>query len=124
MKKMQPVASQDRPKMIAASVGIVIALGFVARGISGSPILAHSGEAPPAPSAPPVAQTTAAPTDPAAAGDQPLAVVPPCPRFAAAGAPPVRFGDNERLRLPDPFRPLKVAEKTGVRIASARPTAP
>src|SRR4051812_18298417 len=86
MKKLQPVASQDRPKMIAASVGIVIALGVVARSLSGTQILAHSGEAQPAASAPLAAQSAVMPASPAAIEGQSV------PGFSTPVAAPAGFG--------------------------------
>jgi hypothetical protein len=44
MKKMEPVAPQDRPKVIAVSISLAVAVGFLVRNLMGTPTLARSGQ--------------------------------------------------------------------------------
>jgi hypothetical protein len=103
MMKMQPVPPQDRPKLIAVTIGIGAALTFVARNLAGSPILAQSGGR----------QAAAGSASPAV----PASSLPPPTGLAAAdglpdqklGEPPspaLGFGAVEGLPLTDPFHPL------------------
>src|SRR5205085_12421542 len=43
MMKLQPFSQQDRPKMIAAVIGIAVALTFVVHSLGGTLIQAQSG---------------------------------------------------------------------------------
>jgi hypothetical protein len=111
MKNVKPVASQDRPKLIAVSVAIVVALGFVVRNIAVTGVLANSKEpeqvamsAPAANTAPPPVPASGSLPEPSAATDTP--------------AKPAGFGDVGQIPLNDPFHPVAAIKN------SAAPAAP
>ena len=117
MKNMQSVPPQDRPKLIAVAVALVVVLGFVARNIVG-------------------ATTAAAPKPPQQiAMSAPAASPAPAPAASPAGwAPgPAAASDSAGQaggsaeagweRLADPFHPVAGATGAGSP-ASAAPAAP
>lgn len=121
MMKMQPVPEQDRPKLIAVVVGIAVALTFLARSLSGTPIQAQSGGPETAAARPssPVAASAGAPLASAElAGGGILPAPQPEDQVGAA----VSSGEPEGLPLTDPFRPVERGS-AGITAPSSRPTA-
>ena len=118
MKNMKPVASQDRPKLIAVSVGIAVALGFVARNLVGTGILANSHG--PQPIAISATGDVAALPSPAEAA----AAIPRQPATAGAAGKPAGFGNVGPLPLNDPFQPVTPIKTTRTPAAPAPTAAP
>src|SRR5260370_18862874 len=106
MKIMQPVPLQDRPKLIAVSVALAIAVGVVVRNIAGTTILARPKE-------PEMVATSAAALNASGSSASPDPA-----GFAAssandeAPAEAATFANSERPRLHDPFHPLAATGST------------
>jgi hypothetical protein len=119
MKNMKPVPAQDRPKVIAVSVALVVAVGFLGRNLMGTGALAQSNEPGQAAASAPAVNTA---PEPASA----LGSVPEPSAAADIPGKPAGFGDVGQIALNDPFHPvaaIKIAEAPAAP-TPARPAAP
>jgi hypothetical protein len=115
---MQPIPAQDRPKLIAVVIGIVIALVFVVRNLMGTQTLAQ-------PKAEEKVTTNTAPAAPAAPPAEPTGTAAEL-SLAAADSASTGAGGSGLAELPplrDPFQPLeKIAIAPAPVAAAPAPT--
>jgi hypothetical protein len=109
---MQPIPAQDRPKLIAVVIGIVIALVLVVRNLIGTQTLAQPREEE-------KLTTNTAPAPPTEPADRPAQ---DADGSAEAGDIPAADEGSEAVELPllhDPFQPIEKSEPASVPAASA-----
>jgi len=113
---MQPIPAQDRPKLIAVVIGIVIALALVVRNLFGTQTLAQPLEER-------KVTTNTASAPPAEPADR------PAPAAAEAGDTPAAAVDEglepvELAPFHDPFQPVEKSEPVSAPAAAAAAAVP
>src|SRR5262245_9623088 len=109
---MQPIPAQDRPKLIAVVIGIVVALALVVRNLIGVQTLAQPREEE-------KVTTNTAPAPPTEPVDGPA---PSAAGPAEAGDIPATDEGSDLAELPplhDPFQPIETSEPASVPATSA-----